>query len=97
MPKEAFGAVTLAKTYRFSLTVSALLPTPDLDRHHPHPLHLTLTLASTLTQVTDFPISPLYLPYISPISPDPDQVADFLGNSMGKQEVTYSPASLGWS
>ena len=40
MPKEAFGAVTLAKTYRFSLTVTALLPTPDLD---PLP-HLTLVL-----------------------------------------------------
>ena len=49
MPKEAFGAMTLGKTYRFSLTVSALLPTPDLDAR-PHPLHLTLTLTSTLTR-----------------------------------------------
>ena len=59
MPKEAFGAVTLAKTYRFSLTVIALLPTIDLDpRPHPHPHPFSSpspspnpnTLASTLTR-----------------------------------------------
>ena len=57
VPKEAFGAVTLAKTYRFSLTVTALLPAIDLDaRPHPHthpfssPSPSPNTLASTLTR-----------------------------------------------